>query len=212
MDTQSDLAFFPQSSPTKPSLDQILAATAFSELLAGRLDLYRLPNGVIAKTPRHALAEHVDPGILELDHLSAIDAHKVVMRGFLKEIRVIRCVVVTKIDLTQQIRLHQQGERAIHRGARCFFIGPPHSFKQFFSTEMFILRKNRVDDAVTLLGAPQAFAADERRQFLANQIVHDILLGHTDDLAKRNRHCHFCRPQGSYMRNLRLQVDGVDAD
>jgi hypothetical protein len=87
-----------------------------AELFAISLDLERLAERLESQPPGHAVVEQIDVGILELHYPPAIDADEVVVRGFIKEVRIVSRLVVAQIDLTQQFRLHQQAQRVEERG------------------------------------------------------------------------------------------------
>jgi hypothetical protein len=72
-------------------------------LFAVCLDFNALANGLEAEAAGHAVIEKFKVRVLKLHDPPAIDAHQVVVRGFIVEVRVIGCLIVTEINFSQKI-------------------------------------------------------------------------------------------------------------
>lgn len=144
-----------------------------SKLLTVRLDFNGLPDGLVAEASCHAVVEQVKVGILKFENPPAVDAHQMIVGRSLQKIRIIGRVIVSQIDLSEEIRLHQQPEGAINCSPRGFGIQLPSALEKLVGREMLVFGKSSLDDGITLPGPPQPFAADEFIELFLDRDVHE---------------------------------------
>lgn len=170
------LAFFPQPFAAQAGGNEIRAAAIEAELLATRLDLDALADRAEAEPARDAVVEEVEVRVLELHHTAAVDADEVVVRGLVEKVGVVGGLVVAEVDFAQQLRLQQQAERPVNRGARGLGIQLARALVELLGGEMLVLGEGRSNDRLALAGPPQFLAADEFVESFLNAGVHNANL------------------------------------
>jgi len=171
--TYLSLSFLPQPLPGKTGGDQVRAYSFFAELLATGLDLDGLCDSLESMAARHAVIHDIDVRVFKLDDFSTVDAHKVIVRWLVQEVRVIGGLVIAQIDLPQQSCLHQQAKRAVNGGTGSFGIHFPDPVIQLIRSEMFILGEGGFYNHITLTRPAQTLAADEFVKPLLNAFLHE---------------------------------------
>src|SRR5476651_2059517 len=136
------------------------------------LDLYRLAGRRKPEAAGDAVFQQLHVWILELNDLVAIDANQVVMGWVLDKIWVVHRGISAHVDLAQQAALDQKGKRPIDRSARNRLLDHPGHREQLLGSEVFLRRKRRFNDRITLHRATKPFAGQKVLQTLADAVSH----------------------------------------
>lgn len=110
--------------------------------------------------------------VFKLDHATAVDADKVIVRGLVVEVGIVGGLIFTEVDFAEQVGLDQQAQGAVNGRPRSFGIDFAHAVEEFVRSEMLVLGERRLDDGVTLAGAAQTLATDEFIEFFLDSGFH----------------------------------------